>query len=222
MNEEVVFYILIPVYNVEKYISNCIDSVLNQTYQNFKIIIVDDGTPDNAGKICDEYARADARITVIHQENAGLVVARRNAISYLKNKLKVNNAYVMFLDSDDSLKENALQIVYESINKTGCDMLIFNINRVCNGEIIQSSFDKNQYVGTVTDKALLYKICFGDSSYNPLCRKAVSINILTDHDYREYCHISHREDLLQNIELYKNCKNAAFIEDSLYNYNTKS
>lgn len=63
MNEEVVFYILIPVYNVEKYISNCIDSVLNQTYQNFKIIIVDDGTPDNAGKICDEYAKTDSLCT---------------------------------------------------------------------------------------------------------------------------------------------------------------
>ena len=87
--------IIIPVYNVEKYLHQCVDSVLAQNLDSFEIILVDDGSPDNAGKICDEYAEKDARVKVIHKENGGLSKARNTGIDAAEGE------YIIFLDSDD-------------------------------------------------------------------------------------------------------------------------
>ena len=95
--------VIIPVYKVEKYIAECIESILAQTYSNFRLILVDDGTPDNAGQICDEYAKKDTRITVIHQENAGVTRARARGLEEADDC-----EYIMFVDSDDKLQPNAL------------------------------------------------------------------------------------------------------------------
>ena len=90
--------VIIPVYKVEKYIRQCIDSVIGQTYQNLEIILVDDGSPDNCGAICDEYARQDSRIQVIHQENQGVSVARNVGIGIATGE------WIMFVDPDDWLE----------------------------------------------------------------------------------------------------------------------
>lgn len=79
--------VIVPVYNVEKYINKCIDSIINQTYTNLEIILVDDGSPDNCGKICDEYAKKDKRIKVIHKENGGLSDARNAGIDIAKRTI---------------------------------------------------------------------------------------------------------------------------------------
>lgn len=81
---KLLFYICVPVYKAEKYIRECIESVLNQSYQNFKLILVDDGSPDNLGAICDEFACTDRRIKVIHKKNMGLLAARDDAINYVQ------------------------------------------------------------------------------------------------------------------------------------------
>ena len=80
MNTEPKISIIIPVYNVEKYLQKCLDSVINQTYKNLEIICINDGSPDNSGKILDEYAKKDGRVIVIHQENAGVSVARNKGL----------------------------------------------------------------------------------------------------------------------------------------------
>ena len=95
--------IIVPVYKVEKYIAECIESILAQTYTNFRLILVDDGSPDNAGKICDEYAKKDSRITVIHQENAGVTRARAHGVEEAKDC-----DFITFVDSDDTLTNDAL------------------------------------------------------------------------------------------------------------------
>ena len=87
--------IIIPVYNVEQYLNQCVDSILNQKLDSFEIILVDDGSPDNSGKICDEYAKKDARIRVIHKENGGLSMARNTGIDAAEGE------YIIFIDSDD-------------------------------------------------------------------------------------------------------------------------
>ena len=89
--------IIIPVYKVEKYLDKCVESVVNQTYKNLEIILVDDGSPDNCPKMCDEWAEKDKRIKVIHKENGGLSDARNFGIE------KATGDYLMFLDSDDYL-----------------------------------------------------------------------------------------------------------------------
>ena len=90
--------VIVPVYKVEKYIAECIESILAQTYTNFRLILVDDGTPDNAGKICDEYAKKDPRITVIHQENAGVTRARARGVEEADDC-----EFITFVDSDDTI-----------------------------------------------------------------------------------------------------------------------
>lgn len=95
--------IIIPVYNVEKYLPQCLDSILSQTYKDFEVILVDDGSPDNSGKICDEYASKDSRVRVIHQENAGVSVSRNIGIE------KAEGEWITFIDSDDFVESDYLE-----------------------------------------------------------------------------------------------------------------
>lgn len=101
--------IIIPVYKVEKYIRRCLDSVINQTYQNIEIVLVDDGSPDKSGNICDEYAIRDKRIKVIHKSNSGVTEAR---ILGLQN---CSGDYVAFIDSDDYISRNYIEYLYDCI-----------------------------------------------------------------------------------------------------------
>ena len=104
--------VIIPVYNVEKYLKRCLDSVINQTYKNLEIILVDDGSTDNSGKICDEYAEKDKRIIVIHKENGGLSDARNKGLDICTGD------YIGFIDSDDWVTKNYFEILLEKIT---CD-----------------------------------------------------------------------------------------------------
>lgn len=113
-------YILIPVYNVESYLENCIESVISQTYTNWEIILVDDGSTDNSGKICDEYVQKDSRIKVIHQKNGGLSKARYTAIHAVAEQ---DDTYLTFLDSDDMLPNNALTALVAAADKTGSELV---------------------------------------------------------------------------------------------------
>lgn len=98
--------IIVPVYKVEPYINKCIDSILNQTFTDFELILVDDGSPDNCGNICDEYALKDKRVVVIHQENGGLSSARNKGIDVSKGE------YIGFVDGDDIISENMYEVLY--------------------------------------------------------------------------------------------------------------
>lgn len=110
--------VIVPVYKVEKYITECIESILAQTYTKFRLILVDDGTPDNAGKICDEYAKKDPRITVIHQENAGVTRARARGVEEADDC-----EFIMFVDSDDVAATNMLE-EFCSYRKSDTDIVI--------------------------------------------------------------------------------------------------
>lgn len=211
------FFVLIPVYKVEQYIRDCIESVLNQSYGVFEMIVVDDGSPDRCGGICDEYAQKDHRVHVIHQKNQGLLMARRTAINYVKQNYEADDAYFVFLDSDDSLKPHALQVLADTVKKEKCDMVIYGLERVRGGKAV-SLHDPEPYVGTITDKRELYKRMFSSTKYNSLCRKAIKGSLLQKLDYSEFAHVSNGEDLLQDIPLYKNCGCVVFIPDVLYNY----
>lgn len=110
--------IVIPIYNVEKYLKNCVDSVCNQTYQNLEIILVDDGSPDHCPEICEEYARNDPRVRVIHKQNGGLSDARNKGIDI------ATGAYIMFVDSDDYMPTYAVEYLYELLTKYQADASI--------------------------------------------------------------------------------------------------
>ncbi|MDD6798686.1 MAG: glycosyltransferase [Clostridia bacterium] len=123
--------VIVPIYNVENYLRECLDSVLAQTFSDWEMILVDDGSTDGSGKIADEYADLDERISVIHQENAGLSAARNTGIDAARGE------YLYFLDSDDYILENALDIMYNSARKNHLDLVIFNgMDFGCDGDRI--------------------------------------------------------------------------------------
>lgn len=114
--------IIVPCYNVEQYLPKCIDSILNQTYQNFEVWLVDDGSPDRCGEICDEYAKKDARIKVIHKKNGGLADARNVALDVITGE------YVVCVDSDDYISPTHIEGLYHLIKKYGADV---SVNTFC-------------------------------------------------------------------------------------------
>jgi len=116
MNE--LISIVIPVYNVEKYLDACMKSVLRQTYRNLEIILVDDGATDKSGQMCDRYAETDLRVTVVHKENGGLSDARNKGISHAKGK------YIMFIDSDDVVSLDFVEYLYKLLKGNSADIAI--------------------------------------------------------------------------------------------------
>lgn len=110
MKEELIS-VIVPVYNVEKYLPTCLDSLVEQTYRNLEIILVDDGLQTEAGKICDEYAKKDSRIQVIHKANAGVAMARNSGLE------RATGLYISFVDSDDWLEKNTYQVLYQGLKQ---------------------------------------------------------------------------------------------------------
>lgn len=116
--------VIIPIYQVEQYLDQCIQSVVNQTYQTLEIILVDDGSPDRCGQICDRYAQQDPRITVIHQKNGGLSAARNAGIE------QAHGTYLAFVDSDDYIRATMLEHLYQGLCQTNSDMAICGVQSV--------------------------------------------------------------------------------------------
>lgn len=114
--------IIVPCYNVEQYLPKCIDSIINQTYKNLEILLVDDGSPDRCGEICDEYAKKDTRIKVIHKKNGGLADARNVALDVMTGE------YVVCVDSDDYISPTHIEGLYHLIEKHGADV---SVNTFC-------------------------------------------------------------------------------------------
>ncbi len=142
MENQALISVIIPVYNVEDYLRECIDSVLCQTYGNFEIILVNDGSTDSSGKICDEYLEKDERITVIHQKNCGLSVARNTGFS------EADGYYVYFLDSDDYIAENAFETLLEIAEKDNSDIVFFDAVSFADTDdftVKQNYIHKNKY-----------------------------------------------------------------------------
>ena len=121
--------VIIPVYKVEKYIHKCIDSVLTQTFRDIQVILVDDGSPDNCGHICDEYSKADKRVSVVHKENGGLSDARNAGMKYAEGN------YILFVDSDDYIEHDMIEYMYSRIKDSDADMATCGIYEVYSDRI---------------------------------------------------------------------------------------
>ena len=109
--------VIVPVYKVEPYLCRCVDSILAQTFTDFELILVDDGSPDNSGAVCDEYAEKDERIHVIHQQNGGLSAARNAGIDWVF--ANSDSRYISFIDSDDWVHQDYLKLLFSAVEETG-------------------------------------------------------------------------------------------------------
>ena len=120
MSKQALVSVIIPVYNCENYIEKCIESVLLQSYENFEMILIDDGSPDNSGAICDKYAEKDSRVRVIHKSNGGVSSARKKGIE------NSTSAYISFIDSDDYIEPDYLEKLMNAAQKTDSDVVCCN------------------------------------------------------------------------------------------------
>lgn len=158
--------VIVPVYNVEKYLARCIQSVCGQSYQGLEIILVDDGSKDKSGVICDEYAEQDGRIKVIHKENGGLGDARNAGVE------KAEGKYLLFVDSDDRIHENLVRDTVETAEKNQADMVIFDyIGEEENGNLTDRftfPFSENRVIEVAEEKELIMRSC---SAVNKLIRR---------------------------------------------------
>ncbi len=135
MNNQPLISVIIPVYNVEKYLRECVESVINQTYKNIEIILVDDGSTDSSGDICEEYIEKDSRVTVIHQKNSGPSKTRNTGLE------NANGKYIYFLDSDDYIENNALELLTEAAESNGADLVFFQAHSFAdNGDEIRQGY----------------------------------------------------------------------------------
>lgn len=122
--------IIVPVYNVEEYLPRCVDSLISQSYQKIEILLVDDGSPDKCGDICEEYAKKDKRVKVIHKKNGGLSDARNKGLDIAAGD------FIMFVDSDDWIDEKTCEVVLNYINKYKVDIVSFGyVNVLTNGQM---------------------------------------------------------------------------------------
>ncbi|HEL7541574.1 TPA: glycosyltransferase, partial [Enterococcus faecalis] len=120
--------IIVPVYNVEKYLEKCVRSILAQTFTDFELILVDDGSPDSSGAMCDQFAEQDERVKVIHKENGGLSDARNAGIEIATGE------YLGFVDSDDYIADDMYELLYTNIVKEDADLSICGIYDVYEGK----------------------------------------------------------------------------------------
>lgn len=123
MNENPLISVIVPIYNVEKYIDKCIGSIVNQKYKNLEIILVDDGSTDNCPTLCDEWSKRDSRIVVIHKENGGLSDARNAGMDIMSGE------YVSFVDGDDYVNERYIEVLYNNLVKYGADVSQVSFNK---------------------------------------------------------------------------------------------
>ena len=199
--------VIVPIYNVEPFLRRCVDSLLRQTYTDFELILVDDGSPDNCGSICDEYAVSDPRVRVVHKPNGGLSDARNAGLAIAQGE------YIAFVDSDDWVAKDYLERLMTALTDTGAD--------ICECDVFRTSGDEN--ISPIEQRApsifstvnaleqLIYDGIFRQHVWNKLYRREVIADILFPKGKTN-------EDEFWTYRVFGNAKKAAKISDVLYFY----
>lgn len=219
MKSEDVVSIIVPIYNVEKYLHRCVESIISQTYEKIEIILVDDGSPDESGKICDEYAKKDNRIKVIHKTNGGISSARNAGIK------ASTGDYIVYVDSDDWLEKNAIEILHTTIINENVDTVIGNYfisdgesfnkpieysKKIANKKFIKGTeeFDENVMLPIISGQRACYIWLF-------ITKKSF---LSGGKNFNE--EVSFVEDGLYTLELLKKLDSIYFLDMPLYHYFT--
>lgn len=210
------FSIIVPVYNADKYLQKCIDSLLNQTYGNFEVVFVNDGSKDNSLNILKQAEKNDSRIKVVDQNNTGVFQARLNGIS------AASNDYFLFVDSDDTIALNMLEIVSEAIQKHDADLVIFNYIR-CDDEgntlLKMPALYEHEKIFDEKNRIELLNKIVTDDVLNSLCFKCMKKEYAYQiHEKNMYHHVKMGEDLLQSLPSLMNFKRAIYLDEALYFY----
>lgn len=206
-NKAPLISVIIPIYKTEKFLHKCLDSILSQTYTHWEAILVDDGSPDNCGAICDEYVAKDNRFKVIHQVNSGVVKARNNAIAIAQG------CYLAFVDSDDFIESNMFEIMVTLATEKGLDIVWCNLKR------IHQNNEELENIKIYNDNTTNIKMLIRGAIPGYLCNKLISkpfwdkCNVKTDEKAVMW------EDTYISLQLLGNNPQMSLIDNPLYNYN---
>ena len=195
--------VVVPIYNVAEYLNECIDSILNQDYKTTEILLIDDGSTDHSGKICDEYARKHRNIRVIHQKNAGLSAARNKGLSVAKGH------YICFIDSDDYILPGYLSEMMKTIKKENADICVCGYSK----NIPQEKTISGQ---EATIKFLTEQENMDILAWNKMYKRSLFI----DYEIR-YPEGEIHEDNLTTYKLYSHAKRVSYIQETLYHYRSR-
>lgn len=209
------FTVNVPVYNAEKYLHECIDSILNQTFTDFELNLIDDGSPDNSGAICDEYAMKDSRVKVYHNKNQGSFAARVFAVEHS------NGEYCIFCDSDDYYDKEYLERANELLDEENCDVLCFYHEVVVDG--IRKSAkphwsEKRVFEGD--GRKEFYTAMVTSVDFNSLDTKAVKTELYKNDtlDAKKFSFVKNGDDFLQSLYPIFNAEKIVFVPECYYNY----
>lgn len=210
MNSGELISVIVPIYNVEKYISRCIETIINQTYKNLEIILIDDGSTDRSGDICDEYANKDKRIRVIHKENEGPSDARNSGLSVATGE------YISFIDSDDWIALNMYEILHAAIDTEKAD-LAFGVTQRSSGNSSYNIPDDSQIILAGNDilESFIYpwhNPHILKSVWDKLYRRDIIGNI------KFIKGMVHGEDAHFTLEILSKCKKCVFVGKTVYYY----
>lgn len=203
--------IVVPIFNVEQYLPRCIESIINQTYSNIEIILVDDGSSDDCGKICDKLAKEDSRIIVIHKSNGGLSDARNTGIDIS------NGSYIMFVDSDDYVAYDMVERCLTKIKQDKSDVVIFNYHGIdANGKIYERKEPYPEISHVMSGTEAVEKIYQNDTWYFVMVwNKMYRSSLFTD--LRFPVGKLHEDEFTSYKILYES-KNVSYLKDALYYY----
>lgn len=216
--------VIIPIYNVEPFLRQCLDSVVNQTYRNLEIILIDDGSPDNCGAICDEYAQKDDRIIVIHKENGGLSAARNDALKLVTGK------WISFVDSDDWCELDLYEKAIAHAEASNSDIVIYSIYKGFSNETESQvhPFDRDF---ETEDKEIIFQLQLSIFSrkYIPYSKtQPWSMGLPWDKLYKASfvlnCgltfpeNVKAHEDTIFNLHAFKHAKKVSFFDSPLYHW----
>lgn len=212
--------VIIPVYNAELYIENCIESVLNQTFKNFEVIIIDDGSKDKTYKICNELSKKDSRIKVFQKRNEGVSAARNYGISRCKGE------YIIFIDSDDWIEDNEFEVIYQYNQKYNTDIILFNsINDYFkNNKLVKSSIrGTNKLISIdINNMKDYFTYLFKSTEIAACWNKCFKSNIIKNNKIMFNENMVMYEDFEFVLRYFNFSNNILVIPDILYHYNIKS
>lgn len=202
--------VIIPVYNVEKYLEECMESILSQTIKNFEVILVDDGSQDNSGKICDKYAEKDVRVKVLHKSNGGQSSARNYGLDH------ATGDYILYVDSDDYLSSDYLEQMYNMILIEDYDMVIGNTVNFMDGiKIVIGNELKENNVEKFTPEEAMESVYYQEKFDTNLCAKMVKRKIAQMNRLKEGV-IYEDFDIIH--ELIFSCQKIVFLSKPKYFY----
>lgn len=212
------YSIIVPVYNAEQYLPETIESVLRQTYDDYELILVNDGSTDQSATICQKYALNDRRIRVYHKENTGQYQTRQYGFN------KSTGEFILYLDADDVLINNSLEIIDNYIKRYQCTLLLFRFQRFTDFKDIKQFASQTNLVSCIDDHRLLYKTVLSNTNNNSVCCKVIGRSFLNETSNMDVASVRYGEDLIKVLEIIKQNPKTLIVEDILYCYrlNTSS